>query len=162
MHKLASMHWSHSLLSLLPVSFPSPTPCLWMVTHIWGFNTSLSKMSHILWHFGRLSQLDINNNLHQVGWCVCVIIISPDTLIYVLRYFTRVKQTKISLLADVYFLTCDFVWWLCSTATVQIWLCLGELHHRTTFGKKIRISWVCQYIIRVLKAILWSESDPNP
>ena len=27
---------------------------------------------------------------------------------------------------------------------------------RMTFGKKIRISWVCQYIIRVLKAILWS------
>ena len=132
MHKLASMHWSHSLLSLLPVSFPSPTPCLWMVTHIWGFNTSLSKMSHILWHFGRLSQLDKNNNLHQVGWClhcVWVIIISPDTLIYVLRYFTRVKQTKISLLADVYFLTCDFARWLCSTATVQIWLCLGEPHH---------------------------------
>jgi len=136
MHKLASMHWSHSLLSLLPVSFPSPTPCLWMVTHIWGwFNASLSKMSHVLWqniHFGRLSQLDKNNNLHQVGWClqwVWVIIISPDTLICVLRYCTRVKQTKISLLADVYFPTHDFVRWLCSTATAQIWLCLGKLHH---------------------------------
>src|ERR1700735_280422 len=90
-------------------------------------------MSHILWHFGRLSQLDKNNNLHQVGWClhcVWVIIISPDTLICVLRYCTRVKQTKISLLADVYFPTHDFARWLCSTATVQIWLCLGELHHR--------------------------------
>ena len=86
-------------------------------------------MSHVLWqniHFGRLSQLDKSNNLHQVGWClqwVWVIIISPDTLICVQG---RNKQ--------IYFPTRDFARWLCSTATVQIWLCLGEPHHTDEEG----------------------------
>ena len=57
--------------------------------------------------------------------------------------------------------SCQITWNISSRCIVRCPRILNNIIKakgvcRTTFGKKIRISWVCQYIIRVLKAILWS------
>jgi len=57
--------------------------------------------------------------------------------------------------------SCQITWNISSRCIVRCSRILNNIIKakgvcRTTFGKKIRISWVCQYIIRVLKAILWS------
>ena len=62
--------------------------------------------------------------------------------------------------------SCHITWNLSSRCIVGYSISLNNIMRarhicRTTFEKKIRKFWVCQWIIKVLKAILWFKGNKN-